>query len=145
MVISAWGVIELWWVAWLYHFFGLPVLSGWGPIRSLGLNRPARGFDWGLCDEIAGVLRCIRPGRHGGGLPYWSSCGAMVGGSKFARVPRLFLFCFLGRLAVGRESDLISRGFPRSTALISEPAPYLVGFPISRRSKAPRNMEERHD
>lgn len=100
------GAIELWRVAWLYHFFGLPVLSGWGPIRSLGLNRPARGFDWAVRDEIAGVLRCIRPGRHGGGLPYWSSRGAVVGGSEFARVPCVFLFCFLGRLAVGRESDL---------------------------------------
>src|SRR5262249_35662301 len=120
-------------------------LGGNAALYATGPSRPASGFDWGLRHEIAGVLRCIRPGRHGGGLPYWSSRRAVVGGSEFARVPCVFLFCFLGWLAVGRASDFIFRRFPRLTALISEPTPYLVGFHISRRSKAPRNMEERHD
>ena len=44
MEIPARWAIERWRVACLYHFFGLPVFSGWGPIQS-GLNRPARGFD----------------------------------------------------------------------------------------------------
>jgi hypothetical protein len=109
---------------------------GMGPYKVTGQNRPARGFDWGLHYEIAGVLRCIRPDRHGDGLPYWPGRRALVGGSEFARVPCVFLFCFLGCLAVGRASHLISRGFPHLTALISEPAPCLVGFHISRRKQS---------
>ena len=31
------------------------------------------------------------------------------------------------------------------SSLISEPAPHLAGFPISRRGNVSRNMEERHD
>lgn len=110
----------------LYHFLGLPVFPGWGPIRS-GPNRPARGFDRGLRYEIAGVLHRIRSGRHGDGLPDWTSRRAVVGRREFARVPRMFLFCFLGRMAAGGASDLIIRGFPLLANFGTGTAP--GGFP----------------
>jgi hypothetical protein len=73
----------------LYHFFGLPVLSGWGPIRSLGLNRPARGFDWGfamrllvyyvvfvLVGMVAAYLigRAVEQWSAGASLPVFLAC-----------------------------------------------------------------------
>jgi hypothetical protein len=91
--------------------FWLARLLGMGPY-TVGSEPARRRFDRGLRYEIAGVLHRIRSGRHGDGLPYWSSRRAMVGGGEFAGVPCVLLFCFLGRLAAGRARDLIFREIP---------------------------------
>ncbi len=51
----------------------------------------------------------------------------MVGRREFARVPRMFLFCFLGCMAAGGASDLITRGFPLPANFGTGTAP--SGFP----------------
>ena len=58
---------------------------------------------------------------------YWSSRRAVVGRREFAGVSRVFLFCFLGRMAAGGASDLIIRGFPLLANFGTGTAP--GGFP----------------
>ncbi len=67
----------------------------------------------------------------------------MVGGREFARVPCVFLFCFLGCMAAGGASDLILAGSLPLTNFGTGTAP--SGFPHFETTQSVSNMEERHD